>query len=137
MLLLAIGSQLGILPSSSALTGLPAIPATLPSLVIEPGSEVSTVSSGTRSGTVVVQSNSLAGASSGLLNLLPISLTRVRPPTSGVYVGEALLPMPTKLATKILRWEFVDIAEMLPSIGQGPSPTKRIRNECHPGGHAR
>ena len=34
----------------------------------------------------------------------------------GVYVGEALPPVPQKLAEKIRAWEFVDMAELLPEF---------------------
>ena len=33
---------------------------------------------------------------------------------SGVYVGEGLPPIPMKLAQRIWRWEYIDMAEMLP-----------------------
>ena len=32
----------------------------------------------------------------------------------GLYVGEGLPPVPVKLVEKIHKWEFVDMAEMLP-----------------------
>ena len=34
----------------------------------------------------------------------------------GVYVGEGAAPVPKKLADKILRWEFVEIGELLPEF---------------------
>ena len=62
----------------------------------------------------IVQPSTIAGGSAGLLNLLPIPASQALPPTSGVYIGEGLPPVPPKLAAKILRWDFVDMAEMLP-----------------------
>ena len=54
--------------------------------------------------------------SAGLLsNMLPWA-----PPGSlafnGVYVGEGLPPIPRKLAHKIVRWEYVEMAELLPEF---------------------
>lgn len=113
------GLQLGVLPPLSALAGLPAITTAAggpPPLVFGPGTGASSVSSDTASsgsGTVV-QPSTVTGVSAGLLNLLPTSASRALPPTSGDYVGEGLPPVPPKLAAKILRWEFVDMSEMLP-----------------------
>lgn len=59
-------------------------------------------------------SASLAG--DNVLNLLPVAASRDPLPTAGVYVGEGLPPIPPKLATKILRWDFVQMAEMLPEF---------------------
>lgn len=39
---------------------------------------------------------------------------------SRVYVGEGLPPVPPKLAAKILRWEYIEIAEILPEFWSGP-----------------
>ena len=38
---------------------------------------------------------------------------------AGVYVGESLPPVPTKLTSKILRWEYIEMAEMLPEFWLG------------------
>ena len=38
---------------------------------------------------------------------------------AGVYVGESLPPVPPKLASKILRWEYIEMAEMLPEFWSG------------------
>ena len=122
LIITTTGSHLGVLPPPSALTGLPTVTAgaygpPLP-LVFGSGTGTSLVSSDTASsgaGTVV-QHSTIAGASAGLLNLLPISSSRVLTPSSGIYVGEGLPPVPPKLAAKIMRWEFVDMAEMLPEF---------------------
>ena len=54
----------------------------------------------------------------------------------GVYVGEGLPPIPPILAPKILKWEFVEMAEMLPEYWPGTkskeddskrAPTRRPR----------
>ncbi len=34
--------------------------------------------------------------------------------SGGIYVGEALPPVPAKLAGRIQAWEFVEMAELLP-----------------------
>ena len=133
---------MGVLPPPSALAGLPTVTAgadrpPLP-LVFGSGTGASLVSSDTASsgaGTVV-QPSTIAGASAGLLNLLPISSSRVPTPSSGIYVSEGLPPVPPKLAAKIMRWEFVDMAEMLPEFwsntksedeDQKPAPSRRTR----------
>ena len=43
----------------------------------------------------------------------------------GVYVGEGATPMPKKLADKILRWEFVEMGELLRSSGSAQGMTPR------------
>ena len=54
---------------------------------------------------------------SGLVNLLSLAGSGSPPQTAGgVYVGEGLPPIPRRLADKICRWEFVDMAEMLPEF---------------------
>ena len=54
-----------------------------------------------------------------MVNLLPFAASRAPLPTAGVYIGESLPPVPTKLASKILRWEYVEMAEMLPEFWSG------------------
>ena len=107
------GSHLGPL---SARVGLPTITTVAsgpPPLVASGASSVSSDTTSSGSGTVV-KTSTIAGVSAGLLNLLPITSSKVLPPTTGVYVGEGMPPVPPKLAAKIRRWEFVDMAEMLP-----------------------
>ena len=54
-------------------------------------------------------------SSSALIaNLLPVVGKKSRLGSPGVYVGEGLPPVPTKLAEKVRRWEFVEMAELLP-----------------------
>ncbi len=130
-----VGTPLGILPSPSSLAGLPIVTTVAtspPSLDIGTSSEVlTTVLAGTAhsgSGALTWPSSSAGGSggSAGLLNLLPLSLAHVLPPTGGVYVGEGLLPIPPKLAAKILKWEFVEMAEMLPEYWPGAKPDEDI-----------
>lgn len=56
-------------------------------------------------------------SASVVCNLLP-SLGVLQDPAgfAGVYVGEGLLPVPAKLAEKIVKWEFVDMGELLPEF---------------------
>jgi hypothetical protein len=52
-----------------------------------------------------------------LCNLLPsMGQSEVHSLAAGIYVGEGLLPVPAKLAEKIAKWEFVDMAELLPEF---------------------
>lgn len=84
-----------------------------------------------------VQPSSLARVSFSLLNLLPLLSTRVLPPAAGVYVGEGLPPVLPKLAAKILWWEFVDMAEMLPEYWSGAKSKEEYPKQHHPGDHIR
>ena len=57
------------------------------------------------------------GISAAICNLLPGRGAAKGVATSaGIYVGEGLLPVPAKLADRIQRWEFVDMAELLPEF---------------------
>ena len=52
-----------------------------------------------------------------LCNLLPsMSQSEVHYLAAGIYMGEGLLTVPAKLAEKITKWEFVDMAELLPEF---------------------
>ena len=37
-------------------------------------------------------------------------------PSTGVYIGEGLPPVPLKLAEKIRRWEYTDMSKFLPEF---------------------
>ena len=54
-----------------------------------------------------------------MINLLPLAASHAPLLMAGVYVGESLPPVPTKLASKILRWEYIEMAEMLPEFWSG------------------
>ena len=60
----------------------------------------------------------LAGASiaAKLANLLPSANAELAPVSEGVYVGDGLPPVPTKLAAKIRKGEFVEMGELLPEF---------------------
>ena len=62
-----------------------------------------------------------------LTNLLPLSNMKGGNAVEGVYVGDGRPPVPTKLAQKIRRWEFVDMGELLPEFSQSEdeATTKR------------
>ena len=63
---------------------------------------------------IISDSAKKSSENSLLLNLLPGgSGTK---DAAGIYVGEGLLPVPAKLAEKIVRWEFVEMAELLPEF---------------------
>ena len=113
------------MPSSSALAGLPRIPAT-PVLVRPPtvASSIPLTSGGTLNslfGSTVTASIG-AGTSlpstgvSSLTNILPFTHPSLVPPTVGVYLGEGIPPVPDKLAAKIRRGEFVEMGELLPEF---------------------
>ncbi len=47
-------------------------------------------------------------------NLLPQANDFLALPSDGVYVGDGLAPLPTKLAARIRRGEYIDMGELLP-----------------------
>ena len=71
---------------------------------------------GTNSAATVLVSP-YADSSSALCNLLPaLGSSKEMVSSAGIYVGEGLLPVPAKLAENIKRWEFTDMAELLPEF---------------------
>ena len=65
-----------------------------------------------------------ANVASTLCNLLPMAGSSSQSLGTGIYIGEGLPPVPPKLAEKIRRWEFVDMAELLPEFWSLPLTTK-------------
>ena len=53
-------------------------------------------------------------AAAVLCNLLAVGGSGPASGSPGVYVGEGLPPVPIKLAERIQRWDFVEMAELLP-----------------------
>ena len=51
-----------------------------------------------------------------LSNLLPLAGAALAPVSEGEYVGDGLHPVPTKVAAKIQRGEFVKMGELLPEF---------------------
>ncbi len=75
-------------------------------------------------------------AAAALCNLLPVTgLWHTSATDTGIYIGEGLPPVPTKLAEKIRKWEFVDMAELLPEFWGSPSGA-RLEATGQPGGTA-
>ncbi len=102
---------LGAMPSAGALSGIPTVPhgpGPSPPMPTEMGP----------SGSPGMQ----PGASNAALvtNLLPLSTTEPAATLNGVYVGEGLPPVPAKLAEKIRKWEYVEMAELLPEFWNSP-----------------
>ena len=105
---LAPGAVLGAMPSLASLASLPTVNA-------NPSTSASTL--GGAVSLTLANGNPTPIAASGLVNLLPLAGSGSSPQTAGgVYVGEGLPPVPRRLADKICRWEFVDMAEMLPEF---------------------
>ena len=133
-----VGISLGAMPSPTALAGLPTIsdPVGNPSSLVIGLDAHTTMTSSGLSPTTSVQPAPGAGSSplpssstgvatvntisgSNMINLVPLAASRAPPPMAGVYIGESLPPVPTKLASKILHWEYVEMAEMLPECWSG------------------
>ena len=109
--------SLGAMPPPEALRGIPSVP-TLGSA----GSVPPTSHAILDSLAVTPQGNS-----SVLCNLLPrLGQASESSLTAGIYVGEGLLPVPAKLAEKITRWEFVDMAELLPECWSSFGPKESV-----------
>ena len=99
------------MPPISALAGLPSLPTGGTPPMGDPG-----VPSGSTVTAVTPTANPQVG-SDQLTNLLPWSVPSPSGDRSGgSYVGEGLPPVPQKLADRIRRREFVDMAEMLPEF---------------------
>ena len=101
------------MPPIASLAGLP---------VIAPGvSGPSLISSWAgRPGQLGIPSSTMASAgvltASTVSNLLPFAPRRLAAPARGVYIGEGLPPVPAKLAERIVRWEYIEMSEMLPEF---------------------
>ena len=117
------GTPLGAMPAIASLAGLP---------VISPGvtgpqlSTASLLGWGTHHGhhtaspAITSTSPSPILATGTSSSGLPFAPTRLAPPMPGVYVGEGLPPVPSKLADKIKRWEYVEMSELLPEFWSRP-----------------
>ena len=83
---------------------------------------------------------STAAAAAAFCNLLPFGGGGGTQASTGIYIGEGLPPVPSKLADRIRKWEFVDMSELLPEYwgqmslkpAEGPSnaqqpPARRPR----------
>jgi len=118
------------MPGPDALAGVPRIEGTLP---IGCGSPTTTGTSLTATApcSPVAGSTSLGGDASSLDSMVSAtlanlphanpSLLRV---SDGVYVGDGLPPVPSKLAAKIRRREFVEMGELLPEFWAAPRDDK-------------
>ncbi len=68
-----------------------------------------------------------------MANLLPITTLPSATKSSGIYIGEGIPPVPEKLAGKIRRWEFVDMAELLPELwGSSPAKSDEVSGSQQP-----
>ena len=57
------------------------------------------------------------GLAATMCNLLPAAgNVGASAPSTGVYIGEGLPPVPLNLAEKIRRWEYSDMLELLPEF---------------------
>ena len=57
------------------------------------------------------------GPGATMCNLLPAAgNVGASAPSTGIYIGEGLPPVPLKLAEKIRKWEYTDMSELLPGF---------------------
>ena len=97
------------MPSSSSLSGLPVIGVGVTSTSMRPDDVGSSTAT-----TIPTVGTSLVWSHRGSQQSA-IGLTRIQ----GVYVGAGNSPVSAKLAEKICRWDFVDMADMLPEVRLG------------------
>ena len=113
---------LGAMPALSTLAGMPTISGPLPIVptISGPLPTVSTMLGPLPTLRVhppIVPPGGVDAApsvASVMCNLLSVGGVGPTTRSPGVYVGEGLLPVPVKLAERIQRWDFVDMAELLP-----------------------
>ena len=116
-----------MMPSSQALRGLPVVSVSLTdSTTLLSRSPPVTTSGGT-------EHIRTAAATLQAWSSLGIHAATDPSPTLGVYVGAGNTPVPSKLAERIRRWDYVDMAELLPEVrlsggeSEGKMLTKRPR----------
>lgn len=98
---------------------------TADALATVPVTSETTASEATHHTTNVLDgSSSSTNVASTLCNLLPIAGIASQSSGTGIYIGEGLPPVPPKLAEKIRKWEFVDMAELLPEFWSLPPAIK-------------
>ena len=73
-----------------------------------------------------------SSSSAAVQNLLPGANSTLTLPTEGVYVGEGTSPVPTKLAIKIWKGEYVDMGELLPEFWVDAREQSDVRREVRP-----
>lgn len=65
-----------------------------------------------------------------MANLFPQANSGLVSGSQGVYVGEGLPPVPTKLAAKIQQGEFVELADLLPEFWSSPREDDHSKQEA-------
>ena len=114
------------MPPPEALRGIPSVP-TLGSAGSVPPTSHAILDGSVPSGSGPPLAVTPQGNSSVLCNLLPrLGQASESSLTVGIYVGEGLLPVPARLAEKITRWEFVDMAELLPECWSSFGPKESV-----------
>ena len=94
---------LGSMPAANLLSSLPTTESgsNQPALTLGPGVSGNPVSAPTMA---------------WVANLLPVGGSIEQGAVKGIYIGEGLPPVPQKLAERIRRWEYVEMAELLPEL---------------------
>jgi len=119
------------MPGPDALAGVPCIEGTLPTGCGSPTttgtSLTATAPCSPTAGSTSLDSDvsSLDSmVSATLANLLPHANPSLLQASDGIYVGDGLPPVPSKLAAKISRREFVKMGELLPEFWAAPRDDK-------------
>ena len=137
---------LGAMPPPSSLAGIPVATGPLPSETGPlPGANshpAHSVAAGSlpvasllgASGDLSADARSSPSVAATMCNLLSIGGDGHAAKLPGLYVGEGLPPVPVKLVEKIHKWEFVDMAELLPEYW-GTVHSSRVEAELTQGNH--
>ena len=105
-----VGSGLGVIPPSSAIPWVPLLTSDMSAsgrLVVPPTMATSSAATTTSSSTASV------APPMSVLGVSPVVAAGV---PAGAFMAEKLLPVPEKLAQKILRLEFVEMRELMPEM---------------------
>ena len=103
------GPTIGAMSAIASLAGLPVISAG----VTRPSTALSWVGRSSQPSGPLNAVASLATTNATITNLLPMAPCHLSSPSSGVYAGEGLPPVPSKLTEKIRRWEFIEMSEAI------------------------
>ena len=100
----ALSAELGTMPPPASLGSVPTVEGTVPPHTLS----FSTASAHSD------PSVSSAAAAAAFCNLLPFGGGGGTQGSTGIYIGEGLPPVPSKLADRIRKWEYIDMSELLP-----------------------
>ena len=111
-----VGNGLGVIPPSNAIPWVPvlaSVSSTMGGMVVSPVSQSAITTTWASTHSVVSPLVTVPGVS----QLSTPAVAAVVP--AGSFMAEGLLPVPDKLAQKIIRLEFVEMRELMPEMWMG------------------